>query len=378
MMNNAVDSIIQPLLNAEEKAREEEKRKKEEEEADKQRQIQYEKDRKKQNEEVARLLREKRNIMSRMGSPNRNSVLNLLNSLEEKQKANDPFSNLDVSSLLQQEINDAQKPSVNLELNPPNTDQQQKEAPVIVERSDKGEKIEPYVKLRTTAQITNNEGSEKKVFDEVNSKIRNDDEIGRLLVEMQKVLGGTFDQQILSVLKKTPQLRGLDFKRIIETMQLRVKDAYEALREKHQSIYYYSNPLAPHMYTDQIGAVINDWISTRGDITDDENTRNAIFEASKKEIIKDLRIYKEQGNELSDEINKFLVSDVLEEIAQTNEGKADTSSKEQLLKSNPWLADVNKDIIYSDFMAYAGNKRKEGFNFNTSLNWAIFKEYYDR
>jgi len=60
------------------------------------------------------------------------------------------------------------------------------------------------------------------------------------------------------------------------------------------------------------------------------------------------------------------------------QNEADTSSKKQLLKSNPWLADVNKDIIYSDFMAYAGNKRKEGFNFNTSLNWAKFKEYYDR
>ena len=34
MMNNAVDSIIQPLLNAEEKQREEEKRKEAEEEAD--------------------------------------------------------------------------------------------------------------------------------------------------------------------------------------------------------------------------------------------------------------------------------------------------------------------------------------------------------
>ena len=50
------DNIIQAVLNAEEKAQEEEKRKKEEEEADKQRQIQYEKDRKKQNEEVGRLL----------------------------------------------------------------------------------------------------------------------------------------------------------------------------------------------------------------------------------------------------------------------------------------------------------------------------------
>jgi hypothetical protein len=287
---------------------------------------------------------------------------------------------------LGQEMNDAQTPSVNLELNPPNNDQQQKEAPVIVERSDKGEKIEPYVKLRTTAKFTNEE-SEKKVFNEVDSKIRNDDEIARLLVEMQKSVFSSLDEKILSELKKNPQLKGYDFNKIIETMQLRVKDAYEALRQKHHSIHYYSNPLAPHMYNDQIGAVINDWISTRGDITDDENTRNAIFEASKKEIINDLQIYKERGKELSDEINKFLVSDVLQEIAQRNEGKeekvktpenADTSSKQQLLKYNPWLAEVNKDMIYSDFNAYANIKRKEGLKFDTSDKWKIFKKINDR
>ena len=126
-------------------------------------------------------------------------------------------------------------------------------------------------------------------------------------------------------------------------------NAYEELRQKHHAINYYSNPLVPHMYTDQIGAVMNEWISTHGNIIDDENTRNAIFEASKKEIIKDLRIYKERGNELSDEINKFLVSDVLEEIKQRNDGKdgkeekvktpvqnkAVKISKQQLLESNP-------------------------------------------
>ena len=173
-------------------------------------------------------------------------------------------------------------------------------------------------------------------------------------------------------------------------MKLRNENTYEALRQKHHSIYYYSNPLASHMYIDQIGAVINDWISTHGDIIDDENTRNAIFEASKKEIIKDLQIYKERGNELSDEINKFLVSDVLEDIAQRNEGKegkeekvktsekADTSSKQQLLKYNPWLAEVNKAMIYSDFNAYANMKRKEGLNFDTSEKWKIFKKFNDR
>ena len=104
-------------------------------------------------------------------------------------------------------------------------------------------------------------------------------------------------------------------------MQLRVKDAYEALRQKHHSIHYYSNPLAPHMYNDQIGAVMKDWISKHGDIINDENTRNAIFKESKKEISNDLRIYIQRGAELLDEINKFLVSDVLKEIAQRNEGK---------------------------------------------------------
>ena len=56
----------------------------------------------------------------------------------------------------------------------------------------------------------------------------------------------------------------------------------------------------------------------------------------------------------------------------------DTKNKNMLLQNNPWLAEVNRDIIYSDFMAYAGNKRKEGLNFNTSLNWAKFKEFNDR
>ena len=54
------------------------------------------------------------------------------------------------------------------------------------------------------------------------------------------------------------------------------------------------------------------------------------------------------------------------------------NDKQQLLNDNPWLAEVDKDIIYSDFMAYAGNKRRDGLSFNTSLNWAKFKEYYDR
>ena len=219
MMNNAVDSIIQPLLNAEEKQREEEKRKKEEEEADKQRQIQYEKDRKKQNEEVGRLLREKRNIMARMGSPNKNSVLNLLNSLEEKQKASDPFSNLNVSSLLQQEINDAQKPSVNLELNPPNTDQQQKEGPVIVEGST--EKQPPSVNLQL----------------------------------------------------------------------------------------------------------------------------NDVSEAKTPEPV---------------------------------QNQAVKISKQQLLQSDPWLAEVNNKTKYYDFNKYANSKRREGSNFDTSEKWQIFKKYYDR
>ena len=170
-------------------------------------------------------------------------------------------------------------------------------------------------------------------------------------------------------------------------MKLRNENAYEALRQKHHSIYYYSNPLASHMYIDQIGAVINNWRSTHGDIIDDENTRNAIFEASKKEIINDLQIYKEQGKELSDEINKFLVSDVLKEIGQRNaepeekvktSEKADTSSKQQLLKYNPWLAEVNKAMIYSDFNAYAKRKRREGLNFDTSDKWKIFKNFNDR
>ena len=66
-----------------------------------------------------------------------------------------------------------------------------------------------------------------------------------------------------------------------------------------------------------------------------------------------------------------------EEKVKTSE-KADTSSKQQLLKYNPWLAEVNKAMIYSDFNAYANMKRKEGLNFDTSDKWKIFKKFNDR
>ncbi len=58
--------------------------------------------------------------------------------------------------------------------------------------------------------------------------------------------------------------------------------------------------------------------------------------------------------------------------------QADANNKQQLLKFSPWLAEVNKDITYSDFMAYAGNKRKEGLKFDTGEKWTIFKKYYNR
>ena len=32
----------------------------------------------------------------------------------------------------------------------------------------------------------------------------------------------------------------------------------------------------------------------------------------------------------------------------------------------------------TEFMAYAGRKKKEGLDFNTSEKWQIFKKYYDR
>ena len=60
------------------------------------------------------------------------------------------------------------------------------------------------------------------------------------------------------------------------------------------------------------------------------------------------------------------------------QNQADASSKQQLLKYNPWLADVNKAMIYSDFNAYAKRKRREGLNFDTSDKWKIFKNFNDR
>jgi hypothetical protein len=60
------------------------------------------------------------------------------------------------------------------------------------------------------------------------------------------------------------------------------------------------------------------------------------------------------------------------------QNNADASSKQQLLQYNPWLAEVNKDVIYSDFNAYANIKRKKGLNFDTSEKWKIFKKFNDR
>ena len=60
------------------------------------------------------------------------------------------------------------------------------------------------------------------------------------------------------------------------------------------------------------------------------------------------------------------------------QNQAVATDKQQLLKDNPWLAEVNKDIGYSDFMVYAGNKRKEGLTFDTSEKWKIFKNFNDR
>ena len=142
------------------------------------------------------------------------------------------------------------------------------------------------------------------------------------------------------------------------------------------------------MYRDQIGAVMKDWKTIHGDIIDDENTRNAIFKESKQEIIKDLRIYGERGKELLDDINNFLVSDIVKEIEQKNaekEEKVEVKAPEnaenvpnELLQSNPWLSEVNKDIKYYDFNKYANSKRREGLNFDTSEKWKIFKNFNNR
>ena len=315
--------------------------------------------------------------------------LNMIEEKEKKIKEDTTTAKLPEQNVLMGdrvlEKKPVEPPQIKLELNPPDLDISPPEAPEE-KLIDKGEKIEPFKTLRINYHF--NDKEEEKFFDKVNSKIRDDDEIGRLLVETQKSIG-TFDEKILSVLKKTPQLRSFDHKNIIQMMKLRNESAYEALREKHQRLVYYSNAMVAHLYIDQIGAVINNWRSTHGDIIDDENTRNAIFEASKKEIINDLQIYKERGNELSDEINKYLVSDVLKEIARNKpepEEKApepvqnQANDKQQLLNDNPWLAEVNEDMDYKpDFMAYAGKKRnEEKLDFNTSEKWQIFKKYYNR
>ena len=62
------------------------------------------------------------------------------------------------------------------------------------------------------------------------------------------------------------------------------------------------------------------------------------------------------------------------------QNQAVATDKQQLLKDNPWLAEVNKDMDYKpDFMLYAGKKRnEEKVDFNTSEKWQIFKKYYNR
>ena len=67
-----------------------------------------------------------------------------------------------------------------------------------------------------------------------------------------------------------------------------------------------------------------------------------------------------------------------EEVKAPEPVQNQANDKQQLVQSNSWLAEVNKDISYTDFMTYAGNKRKDGLKFDTGEKWKIFKNYYDR
>ena len=62
------------------------------------------------------------------------------------------------------------------------------------------------------------------------------------------------------------------------------------------------------------------------------------------------------------------------------QNQAVATDKQQLLQSNPWLLEVDKDMDYKPtFMIFAGKKRNdEKMVFDTSEKWQIFKKYYDR
>ena len=160
------DTIIQFYLDAEEKAREEAKRKKEEEEADR-----------KRAEEAQKLLQEEQRILARVSPktlkeyfkarPDRQQVIDdffsspppriikgatkfpsggptkLLGLIDASLKnAKDEL----VPSNLEREMNLAQNPSVNMQLNQANKDQQQQLAPVLVKGDT--EKKEPSINLQ--------------------------------------------------------------------------------------------------------------------------------------------------------------------------------------------------------------------------------------
>ena len=293
------------------------------------------------------------------------------------------------------------KGTVNLELNPPNPDNSQQIASDIVRQIiDKATKKTPSITLQTGSKDDN----DRTLYDKLIEAVRNDDQIGMLALEASKFIKPFFEQQIKEVLKTIPQLRGFDKDSLINTMEQRNVEAFTirhgsyntfangSLKERHLVLYGNSDVLGHHLYDDAVKDTMAEWKSQHGDISDDRDTFNQIFQKSKKLILDNLHKYIQQGKDLSAEIKNTLVSDIVKVIEQQNAEKDEkvpeqndeffieniTQMKNRLLQSNPWLSEVNSNIMYSDFMAYAGNKRKEGLNFDTSQKWKIFKNFNDR
>jgi len=294
--------------------------------------------------------------------------------------------------------------TVNLDLNPPNSDNAQQVASDIVRQLiDKATKENPSITLQT-GQLASNDDNDSTLYDKLIDAVANDDQIGKLALEASKFIKPFFEDQIKEVLKTIPQLRGFDSDSLINTMKQRnVGEAFTirhgsydsfangSLTEQHLFLAGNSAILGHHLYNDAVKDTMAEWKSQHGDISDDRDTFNQIFQKSKKLILDNLHKYIQQGKDLSAEIKNTLVSDIVKVIEQQKAEKDekvqeqndnfvedDTKNKNMLLQNNPWLSELNRNMIYSDFMAYAGNKRKEGLNFNASEKWKIFKKFNDR
>lgn len=379
-MNNVANTIIQPLLNAEEKAREEEKRIKEEEERDKLRQIQYEKERKEQQEEIDRLLKERKNIMARMGSPKKNSVLNLLNSLEGKQKTEqenvtnqEQNKDPDISSPLQQEMNLAQSPSVNMQLNKANNDQQQQLAPVLIEGSTE-QKQPPSITLQTNSLLPEESREPlKQQFRRIDFPQKLEDpERKKVQVELELLTRGDFKEHIKILLSKYPQLRGLNSDVNMNLINKKYPHLFDEFEDEYNRIKIDSDG---RVFNETIDAVLD---NSPDDWKSDQKSFDSIIEYIKPILLAKYKVLRLQAIEINKDIESKIKTEILDKDLSDFELVQKNAEKKYILERNKWLNQLSKDTTKTEFDKFAKAKRERKEDFDTKLYWEVFKKYYDR